>query len=195
MQGMQPTLRNGRSIWSPINMPFEEFQSRIDILRSKMAEHRIDVLLAYGYAFNHYGNPCYLSNYVIRLPRGSLVALTPGDVTLFFEGASRGLPSAKKLTWIEDMTNGNNGLPVIVSDLIINGNGATIKRAENADHFRILQIGTKSTVTINDLRNFSGEIKRQGQRQKTQNPARASRHQPVQSRCRQSQNKNRNNSC
>ena len=103
MQTMQPTLRNGRSIWSPINMPFEEFQSRIDILRGKMADHRINVLLAYGYAFNHYGNSCYLSNYVIRLPRGSLVALTPGDVTLFFEGASRGLPSAKKLTWIEDI--------------------------------------------------------------------------------------------
>lgn len=56
-----------------------------------------------------------------------------------------------ELTWIEDMTNGNNGLPVIVTDLIINGNGATIQRTENADHFRILQIGTKSTVTINDL--------------------------------------------
>jgi Xaa-Pro dipeptidase len=103
MQTMQPTLRNGRSIWSPINMPFEEFQGRIDILRGKMADHRIDVLLAYGYAFNHYGNSCYLSNYVIRLPRGSLVALTADDAALFFEGASRGLPSAKKLTWVEDV--------------------------------------------------------------------------------------------
>jgi Xaa-Pro aminopeptidase len=103
MQTMQPTLRNGRSVWSPINMPLEEFQDRIDTLRVKMADHRINVLLAYGYAFNHYGNPCYLSNYVIRLPRGALVALTPGDIALFFEGASRGLPSAKKLTWIEDV--------------------------------------------------------------------------------------------
>jgi len=56
-----------------------------------------------------------------------------------------------ELTWIEDMSNGNNGLPAIVSNMTINGNGATIKRVENADHFRILQIGAKSTVTINDL--------------------------------------------
>jgi len=103
MQTMQPTLRNGRNIWGRINMPFEEFQGRIDILRGKMTDHRIDILLAYGYAFNDYGNPCYLSNYVIRLPRGSLVVLSPDDVALFFEGASRGLPSAKRLTWVEDV--------------------------------------------------------------------------------------------
>jgi Xaa-Pro aminopeptidase len=84
-------------------MPYEEFQSRIDILRGKMADHKIDVLLAYGHAFNDYGNPCYLSNFVIRLPKGALVALTPDDVALFFEGSSRGLPSVKKLTWIEDV--------------------------------------------------------------------------------------------
>jgi len=56
-----------------------------------------------------------------------------------------------ELTWIEDMSNGHNGLPAILSNMTINGNGATIRRAENADHFRILQVGTKSTVTINDL--------------------------------------------
>ena len=56
-----------------------------------------------------------------------------------------------ELTWIEDMSNGHNGLPAILSNMTINGNGATIQRAENADHFRILQIGSKSTVTINDL--------------------------------------------
>jgi len=103
MHTMQPTLRNGRNIWDRINMPMEEFQGRIDILKEKMTEHQLDILLCYGYAFNNYGNPCYLSNYVIRLPRGTLVALTPDDVVLFFEGASRGLPSAKRLTWIKDV--------------------------------------------------------------------------------------------
>lgn len=56
-----------------------------------------------------------------------------------------------ELTWIEDMTNGNNGLPQIVSGITINGNGATIQRAEDADHFRIFQVGSKSTLTLNDL--------------------------------------------
>ena len=56
-----------------------------------------------------------------------------------------------ELTWIEDMTNGNNGLPRILSEIIINGNGATIQRAENADHFRIFQVGSKADLTLNDL--------------------------------------------
>lgn len=103
METMQPTLRNGRNVWDAVNMPEGEFQRRIRALRSEMADRRIDVLLAYGDAFNDYGNPCYLSNFVIRLPKGTLVALTRDDATLFFEGASRGLPSAKKLTWIEDV--------------------------------------------------------------------------------------------
>ena len=104
METMQPTLKNGRNVWGKINMPALEFQERVRAIREKMQEQRIDVLLAYGTAFNEYGNPCYLSNYVIRLPRGSLVA-TPrkGEVALFFEGASRGLPSAKMTTWIEDV--------------------------------------------------------------------------------------------
>jgi Xaa-Pro aminopeptidase len=104
METMQPTLKNGRNVWGKINMPALEFQERVRAIREKMQEQGIDVLLAYGTAFNEYGNPCYLSNYVIRLPRGSLVA-TPrkGEVTLFFEGASRGLPSAKMTTWIEDV--------------------------------------------------------------------------------------------
>ncbi len=56
-----------------------------------------------------------------------------------------------ELSWIEDMTNGNNGLPVIGTDMIINGNGATIRRAENADPFRIFQVGTKAKLTLNDV--------------------------------------------
>ncbi len=103
METMQPTLRNGRNVWNPINMPVCEFRERVTLLRKRMAEEGIDVLLAYGNAFNDYGNPCYLSNYVIRLPRGALAVLTRSEISLFFEGASRGLPSARKTTWVEDV--------------------------------------------------------------------------------------------
>jgi Xaa-Pro dipeptidase len=103
METMQPTLRNGRNVWDPINMPVCEFRERVTLLRKRMTEEGIDVLLAYGNAFNDYGNPCYLSNYVIRLPQGSLAVLTRNDITLFFEGASRGLPSVRKTTWVEDV--------------------------------------------------------------------------------------------
>ena len=103
MQTMQPTLRNGRNIWDRIHMPLQEFQGRIESLRKTMGARGIDALLAYGHAFDDYGNPCYLSHYMIRLPKGFLVALTLDEVALFFERASRGLASAKRLTWVEDV--------------------------------------------------------------------------------------------
>ena len=69
-----------------------------------MKKEGIDVLLLYGNGFNEYGNYCYLSNYMIRLPQGAIVAVPQkGELTLMFEGASRGVPSVKKMTWIDDV--------------------------------------------------------------------------------------------
>ena len=104
METMQPTLKNGRNVWDPINMPAAEFQERVKKLTKGMKREAIDVLLLYGNTFNEYGNPCYLSNYIMRLQRGALVVVTrKGDVALIFEGASRGLPTAKKMTWVKEV--------------------------------------------------------------------------------------------
>lgn len=104
METMQPTLKNGRNVWDPINLPAVEFQERVGALTKKMQEAGLDVLLAYGYAYDHYGNATYLSNFIPDLTRGTLVAVTrEGKVTLFFEGSPRGLPSAKTTTWVEDV--------------------------------------------------------------------------------------------
>jgi len=56
-----------------------------------------------------------------------------------------------ELTWIEDMTNGHNGLPTILTEMTINGNGATIIRADDAPNFRIFHVGSKTTLTLNNL--------------------------------------------
>ncbi len=104
METMQPTLKSGRNTWDQINMPVEEFHARVKKIRQRMKERGIDVLLLYGKAFNEYGNYCYLSNYVIRLPQGALVAVPKaGELSVIFEGASRGVPSIKKTTWIDDI--------------------------------------------------------------------------------------------
>jgi Xaa-Pro aminopeptidase len=104
METMQPTLKSGRNTWDRINMPVEEFQTRVKKIRQRMKEKGIDLLLLYGNAFNEYGNYCYLSNYVIRLPQGALVAVPKaGELSVIFEGASRGVPSVKKTTWIDDI--------------------------------------------------------------------------------------------
>lgn len=104
METIQPTLRIGRTVWDKINMPEVEFQKRIDKIKQEMKKEGIDVLLLYGHAFNDYGNPCYVSNFIIRLPRGTIVVVTQdGELELMFEGSSRGVPFAKTTTWLKDV--------------------------------------------------------------------------------------------
>ncbi|HUT71757.1 MAG TPA: M24 family metallopeptidase [Desulfatiglandales bacterium] len=104
METRQPSLRIGRNVWDPINMPEAEFQQRVREIRRKMKQRGLDILLVYSNGFNDCGNTCYVSNYGIRLPRGVLVALPlNGEPVLFFEGSSRGLPFAKTTTWISDI--------------------------------------------------------------------------------------------
>ncbi len=103
METMQPTLKSGRNTWDRINMPVEEFHERVKKIRQGMKKEGIDLLLLYGKAFNEYGNYCYLSNHMIRLPQGGYGGGPKRRVDLMFEGASRGVPSVKKMTWIDDI--------------------------------------------------------------------------------------------
>ncbi|MBW2078388.1 MAG: aminopeptidase P family N-terminal domain-containing protein, partial [Deltaproteobacteria bacterium] len=105
METMQPTLRIGRNVWDRVNLPETEFQERIERIKEKMKKQGIDVLFLYSSGFNEYGNACYLTNFVVRLPQGTLVAVPQdGEITLFFEGSSRMLPTVKKTVWVEDIT-------------------------------------------------------------------------------------------
>ncbi len=104
METMQPTLKNGRITWDQINMPEAEFRERVNKIIWGMKKEKIDVLLLYGNTFNEYGSPCYVSNFLMRLQREALVAITrEGDVALIFDGASHGLPWAKKMTWLKEV--------------------------------------------------------------------------------------------
>lgn len=122
METIQPALKNGRNIWDPINMPASEFQNRVGVVRESMKKKGLDILLVYGRNFNEYGNPCYFSNYVIRLAQGTMMAIPrDGDAVLFFEGAARGVPSAKILTWVEDVRSAPNAAEKCVEYLIEKG--------------------------------------------------------------------------
>ena len=104
METMQPTLKRGRDVWDQINMPKAEFLERVEKIREQIEQKGIDVLLLYGNSPNEYGNPCYLSNYSIKMSQGAVVAITrKGDVTLICEGFSRDLPTVKSTTWMDDV--------------------------------------------------------------------------------------------
>jgi len=109
METMQPALKNGRNVWDHVNMPESEFQARVERVRAQMKKSAIDLLLLYGRGLTEYADPCYVSNFVIRLPRGT-IALVPlnGPVVLFFEGGSRGLPSLLATTCITELRAAGN---------------------------------------------------------------------------------------
>jgi CSLREA domain-containing protein len=70
------------------------------------------------------------------------------------------------LTAVNNSTNGDNGLPVIVNNgastptLTINGNGATIQRstAGGTPNFRILQVNGGATCVVNNLTVSNGSV-------------------------------------
>jgi Xaa-Pro aminopeptidase len=109
METMQPVLKNGRNVYDMINMPEEEFEARLVRVRAAMVERDIDLLLVYTSGLTDYGDVTYLTNFVIRLPRGQLVAFPKeGEPVTFFEGASRGLPSLKMTLALGDLVAVND---------------------------------------------------------------------------------------
>jgi len=63
------------------------------------------------------------------------------------------------LTTVNNTTNGENGLPVIVSPITINANGSTITRFNGAAFFRFIYIAPVGSLTLNNAtlsNGFSG---------------------------------------
>jgi Xaa-Pro dipeptidase len=109
VETLQPALKNGRNVWNRINMPESEFAGRLSRIRREMKSSGIDLLLLYGRGFNEYADPCYVSNFIIRLPRSTLMVI-PSDKppVIFFEGFVRGLPSLLPTTSVKDLRAAND---------------------------------------------------------------------------------------
>ena len=64
------------------------------------------------------------------------------------------LPASCTVTLAEsdNSTDGENGLPSIATDIVINGNGGTIQRdPDSADSFRIFHVADTGVLTLNDV--------------------------------------------
>ena len=109
MYTLQPNLKLGRDVWDRINMPAEEFAGRIERLTAAMQRRKLDALLLYGNLVNDYGDPAYVSNYLLRMSRGGVVVLTStGEATLIFEGIPRGIHMAEAISPVTDIRAGRN---------------------------------------------------------------------------------------
>jgi Xaa-Pro aminopeptidase len=103
VETLQPILKRGRNVWDQINMPKAEFLQRVKKIREEMMSEGLDLLLLYG-DIHDYGDACYVSNFLVRLPAGALVILPrTGEPTLFFVGSSRELKLGQRVTWIDDI--------------------------------------------------------------------------------------------
>ena len=104
METMQPTLKRGRDVWDPIRMPESEFKKRVEKLTNEMRKRRIHVLLLYGNGQNDYGHPCYVSNYLSKMPLGAIAVITDtGEVALICEGFPRDAAMILPTTWVKDV--------------------------------------------------------------------------------------------
>jgi Xaa-Pro aminopeptidase len=85
-------------------MPQAEFEQRVARLKAAMEAEKIDLLITYGTAFNESGETSYLTNFMVRLPQGTIVIVPrQGPIVLIFEGGSRNLLSVHDVTWVADV--------------------------------------------------------------------------------------------
>ncbi|MFE3326983.1 hypothetical protein [Streptomyces sp. NPDC059176] len=79
-------------------------------------------------------------------PNALIAAITAANQ----QGGGR-LSLAPHCTYTLTANDGGNGLPVVVQHMAIDGNGATIARAANADQFRIFNIGSGGDLKLRHL--------------------------------------------
>ncbi len=104
MQTLQPTLKRGRDVWDSIGMPESEFRTRVDRILKEMRKRRMKVLLLYGIGQNDYGYPCYVTNYLTKMPQGAMAVITDkGEVALICEGFARDAALIKDTTWVKEI--------------------------------------------------------------------------------------------
>jgi Xaa-Pro aminopeptidase len=74
-----------------------------------MRKKRIHVLLLYGDGQNDYGHPCYISNYLTKMPQGAMAVITEkGEVCLICEGFARDAQLILTTTWVKDVRSGED---------------------------------------------------------------------------------------
>jgi Xaa-Pro aminopeptidase len=100
--GRHSVLKRGCSTWDKQQMPQEEYQGRLEIVRQKMAQQGLDALVIYGDNYA-YADLCYLTNYFPKVRGGIGVIPRSGPISLLLNIGSRDVPFAKSLTWVDDV--------------------------------------------------------------------------------------------
>ncbi|MGW2562075.1 hypothetical protein ACWCXB_23035 [Streptomyces sp. NPDC001514] len=79
-------------------------------------------------------------------PNDLIAAITEAN-----ENSGGKIQLAEECTYTLTANQDGNGLPKIIQPITIDGNGATIARAANAEHFRIFQVGAGGDLKLSHL--------------------------------------------
>ena len=102
MQTMMTTLKRGRNVYDPINMPVAEFKARINKVQAEMKKNNLNLLLIFGIGPDEYADACYLTNFVPMIGSNIAILTQEGKLTLIFSGSARGIEYEQATTWVED---------------------------------------------------------------------------------------------
>ncbi len=105
MRTMQPSVTIGSYTWAQDRLPSDEFELRLDDLRTAMAQESWPAVLVYGDVRDH-GALAYLSNFIPRVRWGMALLPRRGDPRLLCAMSTRDLPAMRGLTWIADVRSG-----------------------------------------------------------------------------------------
>ena len=100
--GRHSVLKRGCSTWDKQQMPQEEYQGRLEIVRQQIAQQGLDALVIYGDNYA-YADLCYLTNYFPKVRGGIGIIPRSGSISLLLNIGSRDVPFAKSLTWVDDV--------------------------------------------------------------------------------------------
>lgn len=124
--GRHSVLKRGCSTWNPQELPQEDFQARLDLVRKEMARQGLDALVIYGDNYS-FADLCYLTNYFPKVRGGIAVVPREGAISLLLNIGSRDVPFAKTLTWVEDVRASNQ----------VGGDGAKLLKEKGFEKAKI----------------------------------------------------------
>ena len=118
MRSMHPVLKRGALYWDQELLPKACFAERFARLRAMIAAHGDDAWLLYG-DVERYGHVAYVSNFLPRTRAALALVPRDGDPAILVAVGPRDVPSAKTLTWIEDVrpfSNLGRELPALIHE-------------------------------------------------------------------------------
>jgi Xaa-Pro aminopeptidase len=139
MRTLNSVLKHGGLFWDTELLPPDAYTARYASVQAAMRESGDDAWLVFG-DVAQYGNLTYITNFLPRVRSAMAYLPQEGDPILYASVGLRDIPSAKTLTWVEEMRVFGR-VPSAIAKLIAD---------EGFEHGRIGLVGFDEQMPIAD---------------------------------------------